>query len=112
MLPAFYPTAPNSATSSSGGSGGSGSGINSGINSSINSSTTPRLSETAPRISGMSGGGSSVSSSGVEARLEDARAILVRGESGKAGLAEGKLRRIGFEVGEWVRGGDDGRRGS
>ena len=86
--------------------GGSGSG------SGMNSSTTPRLTETAPRVGGMAGGGSSVSSSGVEARLEDARAILVRGESGKSGLAEGKLRRVGFEVGEWVRGGDDGRRGS
>ncbi len=36
----------------------------------------------------------------------------MRGESGKPGIGEGKLRRIGFEVGEWVRGGDDGRRGS
>lgn len=109
MLPAFYPTAPNSASSpprvNSGGGSGSGSG-------SINSSTTPRLTETAPRVGGLGSGGSSISSSGVEAPLEDARAILVRGESGKAGIAEGKLRRVGFEVGEWVRGGDDGRRGS
>lgn len=84
------------------------------MNSSMHSSsTTPRLTETAPRIGGgISSGVSNVSSSGVEARLEDARAILVRGESGKSGLAEGKLRRVGFEVGEWVRGGDDGRRGS
>lgn len=105
VLPAFYPTAPNSASTTTSGSG-SGSGI------SISSSTTPRLTETAPRIGGMPSGGGSVSGSGVEARLEDARAILVRGESGKSGIAEGKLRRVGFEVGEWVRGGDDGRRGS
>lgn len=112
MLPAFYPTAPNSAgpnTGVSAGGGGGGGGSSSG---GINSSTTPRLTESAPRVGAMSSGGSSVSSSGVEARLEDARAILVRGENGKTGLAEGKLRRVGFEVGEWVRGGDDGRRGS
>lgn len=102
LLPAYYPTAPNSASSNASGSGSSG----------LNSSSTPRLTETAPRVAGRPGGGSSVSNSGVEARLEDARAILVRGESGKSGIAEGKLRRVGFEIGEWVRGGDDGRRGS
>jgi len=39
----------------------------------------------------------------VEVRLEDARAILLRvGDDGEVG--EGGLRRVGFEVGEWVRG--------
>ena len=48
----------------------------------------------------------------VEVRLEDARAVIVRGESNsnsdnegsEGGVAEGALRRVGFEVGEWVRG--------
>ena len=39
----------------------------------------------------------------VEVRLEDAKAILLTaGEDGEIG--EGSLRRVGFEVGEWVRG--------
>ena len=41
----------------------------------------------------------------VEVRLEDARTIVVRGEKGKSEVGEGGLRRVGFEVGEWVRGG-------
>lgn len=51
---------------------------------------------------------------GVEVRLADARAIIVR--TGDNGVPDGALRRVGFEVGEWVRGiGEwerDGRRGS
>ncbi|KAA6415082.1 MAG: hypothetical protein FRX48_01834 [Lasallia pustulata] len=51
---------------------------------------------------------------GVEVRLADARAIVVR--IGDNGVPEGSLRRVGFEVGEWVRDvGErerDGRRGS
>ena len=50
---------------------------------------------------------------GVEVRLADARAVVVRiNEDGK--VSEGGLRRLGFEVGEWVRnlGGQDGRRSS
>ena len=47
---------------------------------------------------------------GVEDRLRDARAIVVRGEGGKVG--EKELRRVGFEVGEWVRGLAEGRGGS
>ncbi|KAI4136111.1 MAG: hypothetical protein LQ347_000040 [Umbilicaria vellea] len=51
---------------------------------------------------------------GVEVRLADARAIIVR--TGDTGVPDGALRRVGFEVGEWVRGiGErqrDGRRGS
>jgi len=39
---------------------------------------------------------------GVEVRLADARAIVMR--SGENGVQEGALRRVGFEVGEWVRG--------
>jgi len=43
---------------------------------------------------------------GVEVRLADARAIVVRKMGGGkgSGLGEGALRRVGFEVGEWVRG--------
>lgn len=51
------------------------------------------------------GAGKSARASGpsVEVRLEDAKAILLRvGEDGEVG--EGGLRRVGFEVGEWVRG--------
>jgi len=48
----------------------------------------------------------------VEVRLNDARAIVLRGEEGK-GVSESGLRRVGFEVGEWVRGlvGVKGERG-
>ena len=50
---------------------------------------------------------------GVEVRLEDARAVIVRGEAG-GGVAVGGLRRVGFEIGEWVRGWGErvDRRGS
>lgn len=45
---------------------------------------------------------------GVEVRLEvrpeDARAVIVRGEAQGQGVARGSLRRVGFEIGEWVRG--------
>ncbi|KAL8839793.1 MAG: hypothetical protein Q9170_001604 [Blastenia crenularia] len=39
----------------------------------------------------------------VEVRLEDSRAMIVRVEKGLKVL-EGSLRRVGFEVGEWIRG--------
>ncbi|KAL8873205.1 MAG: hypothetical protein Q9174_001288 [Haloplaca sp. 1 TL-2023] len=39
----------------------------------------------------------------VEVRLEDSRAVIVRVEKGGK-VAEGGLRRLGFEVGEWIRG--------
>lgn len=50
---------------------------------------------------------------GVEVKLEDARAVVVRGER-EGGVAEGGLRRVGFEIGEWVRGWEERgeRRGS
>ncbi|KAI9874800.1 MAG: hypothetical protein M1830_009258 [Pleopsidium flavum] len=41
---------------------------------------------------------------GVEVRLGDARAIVVRKIGKGVGVGEGALRRVGFEVGEWVRG--------
>lgn len=94
VLPALHPTAIHSATSTT---------------SSVGSSSS---NDPATRLNTTGNGGNSAVNSGVEARLEDARAILVRGESGKTGIGEGKLRRVGFEVGEWVRSGDDGRRGS
>lgn len=52
-----------------------------------------------------SGGG------GAEVRLEDARAIVVRGD-GKGTVVEGVLRRVGFEVSEWIRSKEEGRRNS
>ncbi|KAL9603132.1 MAG: hypothetical protein Q9219_001335 [cf. Caloplaca sp. 3 TL-2023] len=58
---------------------------------------------------GKRGGGNNSSNNGggggeVEVRLEDSRAVVVRAEKGGKGVAEGGLRRVGFEVGEWVRG--------
>lgn len=47
-------------------------------------------------------GGSGGAVGGVEVRLEDARAVVVKGER-EGGVAEGGLRRVGFEIGEWVR---------
>lgn len=63
---------------------------------------------------GAGAGGAGVG--GVEVRLEDARAVIVRGER-DGGVAEGGLRRVGFEIGEWVRGWEEreeraARRGS
>ena len=53
------------------------------------------------------GGGKAPVGMAVDVRLEDARAIVLRaGERG--GVPEGSLRRVGFEVGEWVRGRGDG----
>lgn len=43
---------------------------------------------------------------GVEVRLEDSRAVVVRGAEG-GGVLEGGLRRVGFEIGEWVRGWEE-----
>lgn len=127
VLPALHPTAPHStiaataAISSSGSGGSSGSAgtttnnnniANNFNNINLNSEATPVRMSAANSSSKSGGGNMTSSSSGVEARLEDARAVLVRGEIGKTGIGEGKLRRVGFEVGEWVRGGDEGRRGS
>lgn len=48
---------------------------------------------------------------GVEVRLDETpRVMLVRGGEGKgAGVGEGVLRRVGFELGEWVRGKEEER---
>lgn len=51
---------------------------------------------------------------GVEVRLDETpRVMLVRGGEGKgaAGVGEGVLRRVGFELGEWVRGKEEERGG-
>lgn len=50
---------------------------------------------------------------GVEVRLDESpRVMLVRGGEGKgAGVGEGVLRRVGFELGEWVRGKEEEREG-
>lgn len=47
-------------------------------------------------------GGGAAAAGGVEVRLEDARAVIVKGEG--RGVGKGSLRRVGFEIGEWVRG--------
>lgn len=47
----------------------------------------------------------------VEVRLDDSGAIVVRVEQGGK-VGEGSLRRVGFEVEEWIRGRADGRRES
>ena len=39
----------------------------------------------------------------VDVRLEEANSVVVKGERG-GGVNEGALRRVGFEVGEWVSG--------
>ena len=52
-------------------------------------------------VSGSSG--TSGAGNAVEVKLEDARAVIVKGEVGVA-VAVGALRRVGFEIGEWVRG--------
>lgn len=59
------------------------------------------LKRKAPSVdrSATSGGGAA----GVEVRLEDARAVIVKGES-QGQVGRGSLRRVGFEIGEWVRG--------
>ena len=67
-----------------------------------------------PKTGSMGSQGSSTSHpSGVEVKLDEARAVIVKGEA-EGGVAEGSLRRVGFEVGEWVRSWADrelGRRG-
>ena len=60
--------------------------------------------------SGGSGGGGNVPvGQAVDVRLEDARAIVLRAAEG-GGVPEGSLRRVGFEVGEWVRARGEGLR--
>lgn len=53
-----------------------------------------------PGSTGAAGNGGG--SGGVEIRLEDARAVIVKGEK-EGGVADGNLRRVGFEMGEWIR---------
>lgn len=52
---------------------------------------------------------------GVEVRLDETpRVMLVRRGEGKGvgvGVGEGVLRRVGFELGEWVRGKEEEREG-
>ena len=66
-----------------------------------------------PKTGSVGSQGSIAHPSGVEVKLEEARAVIVKGEA-EGGVAEGSLRRVGFEVGEWVRSWADremGRRG-
>ena len=59
---------------------------------------------------GAGGGGGNVPvGQAVDVRLEDARAIVLRAAEG-GGVPEGSLRRVGFEVGEWVRARGEGQR--
>lgn len=57
---------------------------------------------------GKSGAGDGGKAGDVDVRLEDSRAVVVRVEKGGK-VGEGALRRVGFEVGEWVRGRSGGR---
>ncbi|KAI4186389.1 MAG: hypothetical protein LQ346_005689 [Caloplaca aetnensis] len=52
---------------------------------------------------GSAGGGGGAAGGDVDVRLEDSRAVVVRVERGGK-VGEGALRRVGFEIGEWVRG--------
>lgn len=86
-----------------------------GVPSSSGVRKAPITGSGSGSLGGKGAGGSSSSSKGggggVEVRLEDARAIVVKGDGG--GVGEGMLRRVGFEVSEWVRGKEEGgRRGS
>lgn len=80
----------------------------------MNPLTTPPSNAETPKPSSMltkaKSAGIGSGSPGYEVRLEDAKAILVRVD-GKE-VSDVILRRVGFEVGEWVRGRDDGRRAS
>lgn len=58
---------------------------------------------------GTGGGGNVSVGQAVDVRLEDARAIVLRAAEGE-GVPEGSLRRVGFEVGEWVRARGEGDR--
>lgn len=64
---------------------------------STNGSSSPRDEAAGPRAGG------------VEVRLADARAILLRCDTGGK-VGESALRRVGFEVGEYVRGMTAGER--
>ncbi|KAL9129830.1 MAG: hypothetical protein Q9217_001828 [Psora testacea] len=64
--------------------------------------------ETGKSRFGTSAGLKEKGAAGVEIRLEAERAVVVKGEVG-GGVSEGGLRRVGFEIGEWIRGrGIDG----
>ncbi|KAL8797159.1 MAG: hypothetical protein Q9195_000626 [Heterodermia aff. obscurata] len=87
---------------------------------------TPTTAEMVKAAAGTGSAGSSKANAGsaggkgvapvvgqaVDVRLEDARAIVLRALEG-GGVPEGSLRRVGFEVGEWIRAaGEKGRRDS
>ena len=86
-------------TASSGSSGAASSGTGGGPGSASGSAETAaggkgRLVTGAGKEKGAAG-------AGVDIRLEDSRAVIVQG--GEKGVSEGALRRVGFEIGEWVR---------
>jgi len=70
------------------------------VSSENNDLQTPKAEGGAEKKKTLSTGGGG---SGVEVRLDDARAVVVRGGEG-GGVQEGGLRRVGFEIAEWVRG--------
>ena len=51
---------------------------------------------------GLEGGKAVSGAQAVDVKLAEARAVLIRGE-GKGRVSESALRRVGFEVGEWLR---------
>ncbi len=93
--------------SGSGDASGGGNGIGNGIgNGNGIGSGGLLLKHEKGRNGGSGGGGGGGWGAVVEVRLEDARAVIVRGER-EGGVAEGGLRRVGFEIGEWVRGWEE-----
>ncbi|KAL6717410.1 RuvB ATP-dependent DNA helicase pontin [Lecanora helva] len=94
--PASQPPSASEETNTASSSAGAGPPAKAGPGGG-NKETKNKTSSTG--ASGNVGGGS-----GVEVRLEDARAVIVRGGEGGVGVPEGGLRRVGFEIAEWVRG--------
>lgn len=72
--------------------------------------------EAEPGAGGSESPGLERGKGGVEVKLEEeGGAVVVRGEGEAGGVGEGGCRRVGFEIGEWVRGWGErggGRRGS
>ncbi|MCJ1464221.1 hypothetical protein MMC07_002834 [Pseudocyphellaria aurata] len=70
------------------------------------------MSATSTTSEGKSSNGNfGFKSGGAEVRLDDARAIVVRAD-GRGNVLEGVLRRVGFEVSEWICSKEEGRRNS
>lgn len=76
---------------------GAGGGLEEGGSASVSVPPTPRTA-----VGPFPSGGSSGKEKTVELK-EDVRTLVVRKKKGE-GIEEGAMRRVGFEVGEWIRG--------